>query len=82
MATYRTGGHWGITIVREGVQPPDERGRHADDELVAVTMNDPALAAQICALLNGRNDLQAAQDALVANRNLWQRRALDAGWKP
>lgn len=54
--TYRTGGHWGITIVREGTQPADERGRRPDDELVAVTMNDPQLAERICALLNAADD--------------------------
>lgn len=67
---------------------PDERCHgHPDeaaepDQLVAVVVNgDTALAERICALLNGRNDLQTAMDALVANRNLWQRRALDAGWQ-
>ena len=92
MTTYRTGNHWGITIVREGdvltqgrmepngpVLPP----RRVGDQLVAVIVNgDIKLAERICSLLNGRNDLQTAQDALVANRNLWQQRALDAGWKP
>lgn len=73
MTTYRTGNHWGITIVREGdvltqgrmeptgpVLPP----RRVGDQLVAVIVNgDQELAERICALLNGRNDLQAAQDA-------------------
>lgn len=35
MAEYRTGAHWGTTIIREGVQPADEDGRRPDDELVA-----------------------------------------------
>jgi hypothetical protein len=46
VTTYRTGNHWGITIVREG---DDEQ----DAQLVAVVVNgDQALAERICALLN------------------------------
>lgn len=53
MTTYRTGGHWGRTIVRVGTQPPDiEHGisHRPDDELVGV-MDDPALAERIAWLL-------------------------------
>lgn len=53
MSSYRTGNHWGVTIVRSGVEPI-EMGKRADDELVAVVVNgDTALAERICALLNG-----------------------------
>lgn len=34
MAAYRTGSHWGTTIIREGSQPADESARRPDDELV------------------------------------------------
>ncbi len=50
MTTYRTGNHWGVTIVREAT------GSIAHGEgaqLVAVVVNaDQALAERICALLN------------------------------
>lgn len=53
---YRTGNHWGVTIVHEGAGPrdltdPNGGGRAA--ELVAVVVNgDRALAERICDLLN------------------------------
>jgi hypothetical protein len=51
VTTYRTGNHWGITIVRESLVPNDNYGEH--DQLVAVVVNgDQALAERICALLN------------------------------
>lgn len=54
MTRYRTGGHWDITIVREGTQPADHTGRRPDDQLAAVITNgDTQLAERICALLNG-----------------------------
>jgi hypothetical protein len=68
MSTYRTGNHWGVTIVREGERPVElddcafccvsNSGCpiHAavEDHLVAVVVNgDTALAERICALLNG-----------------------------
>ncbi len=64
MTTYRTGNHWGVTIVREGDSTgicsdrscPDRGDHHSTDhaELVAVVVNgDQALADRICALLNG-----------------------------
>jgi hypothetical protein len=56
MTEYRTGSHWGRTIVRVGAQPPDVQGRRPDDELVGV-VDDPALAERICALLNGEAGL-------------------------
>lgn len=52
MSTYRTGNHWGVTIVHEGV-PLGENGATVGDQLVAVVVNgDQALAERICALLN------------------------------
>jgi hypothetical protein len=66
---YRTGNHWGVTIVGErGPQPCDETGphyclamgensEHPGAELVAVVTNgDTALAERICALLNGEQE--------------------------
>lgn len=55
MSVYRTGSHWGTTIIREGTQPADERGRRPDDQLVGM-VTDAGLAERICALLNGRPD--------------------------
>lgn len=66
MTVYRTGNHWGVTIVREGSRPeelddcPYCRARSTcpthqqiGDQLVAVVVNgDEALAERICALLN------------------------------
>jgi hypothetical protein len=50
--TYRTGNHWGVTIVREGV-PLGENGATVGDQLIAVVVNgDQALAERIVALLN------------------------------
>lgn len=50
---YRTGGHWGVTIVREGEQPADEQGHRPDAELVAVVVNgDRELAQRIADALN------------------------------
>lgn len=50
---YRTGSHWGATIVREGTQPADATGHRPDAELVAVVVNgDRELAERICDLLN------------------------------
>lgn len=54
MAEYRTGHHWGVTIVREARQPTDGTIKLARDQLVAVVVNgDQTLAERICALLNG-----------------------------
>lgn len=48
MIRYRVGGHWGVTVVREGVQPPDKDGCRPDAELVAVVVNgDRELAQRI-----------------------------------
>jgi hypothetical protein len=48
---YRTGNHWGVTIVRE---TPIDGMTAVNAELVAVVVNgDQALAERICALLNG-----------------------------
>lgn len=56
MTTYRTGNHWGVTIVREGEHGGDcfdTCNGHPGAQLVAVVVNgDQALAERICALLN------------------------------
>lgn len=53
MSMYRVGGHWGVTIIREGVQPTDRAGRRPDSELVAVVVNgDRELAQRIVDALN------------------------------
>lgn len=50
---YRTGSHWGTTIIRSGDAGPDAEGRRADDRLVAVVVNeDHALAQRIVDHLN------------------------------
>lgn len=68
MATYRTGNHWGVTIVREGAFPEGEHDP-ASDQLVAVVVNgDQALAERICALLNG-DDRDPDMDAMIAMQN-------------
>jgi hypothetical protein len=52
VTTYRTGNHWGVTIVREGERTP-EGHITGPAQLVAVVVNgDQALAERICALLN------------------------------
>ena len=91
MTTYRTGNHWGVTIVREGdvftqgrmepngpVQPP----RRVGDQLVAVVVNgDQDLAQDICFRLNSVtpdvDHTNGAREALA-----WVRRALDIAAKP
>jgi hypothetical protein len=60
--TYRTGNHWGVTIVREAQPGPEQGHWHEggpceecprEAELVAVVVNgDQDLAARIAALLN------------------------------
>ena len=62
MTSYRTGNHWGVTIVRQGdtfkqgrMEPdgPALPPRREGDQLVAVVVNgDEALAECICQLLN------------------------------
>jgi hypothetical protein len=52
VSRYRTGGHWGVTVVREGVEPADHEGRRPDAELAAVVVNgDRELARRIADLL-------------------------------
>lgn len=56
--TYRTGNHWGVTIVREGNNAASHTSHaprpNPNDQLVAVVVNgDQALAEHICTLLNG-----------------------------
>jgi hypothetical protein len=54
MSTYRTGNHWGVTIVATADAPWPVGMEHPDDRLVAVVVNgDRELADRICALLNG-----------------------------
>jgi hypothetical protein len=56
MNTYRVGGSWKThTIILEGSEPADERGRRPDDLPVAwVGSAAPeGLATRICELLNG-----------------------------
>jgi len=53
MTTYRTGGHWGRTIVRVGQQPDDSDGRRPDDFLICTVDSAVSeLAERICELLN------------------------------
>lgn len=53
MSTYRTGNHWGVTIVREGDIPCP--GVPPQAQLVAVVVNgDQELAERICTLLNAQ----------------------------
>jgi hypothetical protein len=53
VAEYRTGNHWGVTIVREGELGGIGDNWRTDAQLVAVVVNgDQALAERICALLN------------------------------
>lgn len=49
--TYRTGGHWGRTIIRVGKGLPDANGRRPDDELIGL-MDDAKMAKTVCELLN------------------------------
>lgn len=56
MIRYRTGRHWGVTIVREDLDPAGE-----NDQLVAVIVNgDHTLAERICQLLNDGKRTDAA----------------------
>jgi hypothetical protein len=62
--TYRTGNHWGVTIVRDGV-PLGENGATVGDQLVAVVVNgDQVLAERICTLLNEGRLVDDALDLL------------------
>lgn len=38
MTYWRTGSHWGRTIIREGVGEQDASGRRPDDTLVGVAL--------------------------------------------
>ena len=65
MTTYRTGNHWGVTIVRENDLSIDtgHAPRPVAAELVAVVTNgDTALAERICALLNGQPPVHMSPD--------------------
>lgn len=48
---YRTGNHWGRTIVWEGTAEPDDSGRRPDDMLVGL-VDTPEFAERIVFLLN------------------------------
>lgn len=37
---WRTGNHWGRSLIREGVADPDLEGRRADDELVGLALTE------------------------------------------
>ena len=50
-ARYRVGASWGITVVREGILPPDPTGHRPDDLLVGV-MFSRKLAEHVVRLLN------------------------------
>lgn len=59
VTTFRPGGSWGTTIVREGAQVPDEKGRRSDDEFVLLVVDADrpraerlALAARVAGLLS------------------------------
>ena len=58
MPTYRTGNHWGVTIVAEGRFPEGEHDSQADELVAVVTNGDTALAERICALLNKEAGLE------------------------
>jgi hypothetical protein len=85
VTTYRTGNHWGVTIVAE----PDtdtayccDRGDHPGHtgaRLVAVVTNgDRALAERICALLNGETAVVTALDRRASGlRTAYRDRATD-----
>jgi len=48
---YRSGSHWGRTLIQIGKEPADAEGRRPDDRIVGL-IDDPALVERICALLN------------------------------
>lgn len=67
MTTYRTGNHWGVTIVAEPTPEAGSNLEQAGSSLVAVVVNgDQALAERICALLNGDEQPPAAGDDITA----------------
>jgi hypothetical protein len=51
--TYRTGNHWGRTLVQIGTGPEDAHGRRPDDTIVGL-LDSASLAAQVVQALNGR----------------------------
>ncbi len=85
MTRYRTGHHWGVTIVAEGDGPVLPDDRRPGDELVAVVVNgDTALAERIVRGLH----LLALSEALPPKQceeTVWSSRffpadAVDAYW--
>jgi hypothetical protein len=55
VARWRTGGHWGRTLIVEGEGEPDKRGRRQGDRLIGV-MDTPELAALVAAAVNEHLD--------------------------
>ncbi|MET0416025.1 MAG: hypothetical protein ABW022_08395 [Actinoplanes sp.] len=77
--TFRVGGSWNQqTIILEGVQPSDDRGRRPDDQLVGFidSAAPEGLAELIVALLNGDGTDERCQRLLAANRKLVTRLAV------
>ncbi len=67
MVNYRTGNHWGTTIILTGSGQPDDQGRKQDDQLVAVIMNnDKELAERIVRALNSTENVAPPIPALPA----------------
>jgi hypothetical protein len=72
MTEFRPGGHWRVTIVAEGTEPPDASGHRPDARLRAVVMDgkvlttDARLAERICALLGGAGECDCGHDGLDA----------------
>lgn len=70
-STYRAGGSWGVTIVRQGAGPADAQGRREGDALVAVVMNgavvtgDRDLAERVCALLNADDSAEPVEHEIT-----------------
>lgn len=80
--TFRVGGHWGTTIVREGRAEPDEQGRRADDELAAVAVNgDRSLASRIVAGLNAPAVLEARAAEIDAEASTPADRGMAAAYR-
>lgn len=51
---FRTGGKWGVTFVREGVELEDEHGHRSDDQLWGMALK-PEYAQEIVDALNERS---------------------------
>lgn len=74
MSVYRTGNHWGVTIVREydHLDVPGVDGVLPRSELVAVVTNgDAGLAERICALLNASDGALAQAAECTEETRSW-----------